>query len=132
MKLMLDTNICIYILKKQPKSVLKQLQAYQFDDIAISSVVYAELLYGVEKSEFPDRNRERLNHLMNALTIAPFTEEEAFYYGRLRADLAKKGKIIGANDLFIAAHALSLSLPLATNNAKEFKRVPGLDVLEWK
>ena len=69
---------------------------------------------------------------MNALTIVYFTEDDAFHYGEIRAMLARKGKIIGANDLFIAAHALSLQLPLATNNAKEFKHVPRLDVLEWK
>src|SRR5690606_10872717 len=95
---------------------------------AISSITLAELCYGVEKSAFPERNREALEEFLLPLDVAEFGEEAAGFYGKVRAALTKKGTPIGGNDLLIAGHALALGVPLVTNNVREFRRVPGLKV----
>lgn len=131
MKLMLDTNICIYIIKQQPASVLQHFLEYQVGDIGISSITLSELRYGVAKSKHRDKNTKALDEFIIPLDIASFDEEAALAYGDIRSDLEKAGTPIGAMDMLIAAHAKSLGVALVTNNTREFSRIPGLDVIDW-
>jgi tRNA(fMet)-specific endonuclease VapC len=131
MKLLLDTNICIYLIKKKPLSVIKHFNAYPAGTIGISSVTVAELEFGVQKSRYPSENQEALEQFLLPLVVLDFDHQAARAYGKLRALLESRGRVIGALDMLIAAHALSQNLPLATNNVKEFSRVPGLKVLNW-
>jgi len=131
MKLMLDTNICIYLIKQHPPSVLKRFLSHPVGDIGISSITVAELDYGVSKSRHATKNRVALAQFLSPLAVASFDREAGAVYGRLRATLEQKGTPIGAMDLLIAAHALSLDVRLVTNNAREFRRVPGLRVENW-
>lgn len=131
MKYILDTNICIYLIKKQPASVLKKFKTLQAGDVGISSVTAAELWYGVFKSHSQQKNRIALNEFMLPLEVQPFDEFAAEQYGEIRAHLEKKGKPIGSLDFMIAAHALSLKATLVTNNQKEFMRISGLKVENW-
>ena len=131
MKYLLDTNTCIYIIKRKPQDVLAKFQTNASYDIGISSITVAELEYGAAKSQYPDRNRAALTQFLIPLEIVRFDEQAATIYGTIRATLERLGKIIGAMDLLIAAHALSLSLTLVTNNTKEFNRVQGLVLENW-
>ncbi|MFK7974411.1 MAG: PIN domain-containing protein [Rickettsiaceae bacterium] len=133
MSYMLDTNICIYILNKKPISYIEKLEALEKNSsLCISSIVLAELQYGVSNSKFKEQNQINVNQLICKLDVLDFSEKCAFYYGELRADLKKKGIIIGNNDLLIASHALAEELTLVTNNASEFNRVKGLKVIDWQ
>ena len=131
MKLMLDTNICIYIIKQQPASVLQHFLEHQVGDIGISSITLAELRYGVAKSKHREKNTNALDEFIIPLDIASFDEEAALAYGDIRTNLEKAGTPIGAMDMLIAAHALSLGVALVTNNTREFSRIPSLDVVDW-
>lgn len=131
MKVLLDTNICIYLIKQRPPSVLRRFASYRIGDIGISAITLAELEYGVSKSHHTKRNREALEQFLSPLEVVPFGREATAAYGRIRANLEKKGRPIGPMDLLIAAHALSLGTRLATNNVREFKRVSGLRVENW-
>lgn len=131
MKLMLDTNICIAIIKQKPPAVLLQFEAYQIGDIGISTVTLAELRYGVAKSQQREANQAALDAFVLPLEIADFDEAATLYYGSLRASLEKKGTPIGPLDTMIAAHALSLDVTLVTNNTKEFARVDRLKLADW-
>jgi tRNA(fMet)-specific endonuclease VapC len=131
MKLLLDTNICIYIIKRKPVTVLERFRDYQVGDIGISSITLSELRFGVAKSEYRAKNAKALEEFITPLELVPFGEEAAFAYGEIRAALAKAGTVIGPMDMLIAAHAVALSVPLVTNNAREFERVSDLDVLDW-
>ncbi len=131
MKLMLDTDICIYLIKQHPPSVLERFLSHPVGDIGISSITVAELDYGVSKSLHATKNRLALAQFLSPLEIASFDREAAAAYGRIRTTLEKKGTLIGSMDLLIAAHALSLAVRLVTNNAREFRRVPGLRVENW-
>lgn len=131
MKLMLDTNICIYIIKQQPASVLKHFLEYQVGDIGISSITLSELRYGVAKSMHREKNAKALDEFIIPLEIVSFDEEAALAYGDIRATLEKAGTPIGAMDMLIAAHAVSLGIPLATNNTREFIRIPTLRTIDW-
>jgi tRNA(fMet)-specific endonuclease VapC len=131
MKAMLDTNICIYIIKRRPQSVLDRFSAFPVGDIGISSITLAELEYGAAKSAQPKKNREALEEFVSPLDIATFDRDAAEAYGRIRAVLERKGLPIGAMDMLIAAHALSLGVNLVTNNETEFQRVSGLRVENW-
>jgi len=131
MKVMLDTNICIYIIKQKPTSVLERFAAFPVGDLGISVITLAELEYGASKSSEPDRNREALEQFVSPLEIAVFDRLATSVYGKIRALLEKRGRPIGSMDLLIAAHALSLNVRLVTNNMREFRRVPGLRVENW-
>jgi tRNA(fMet)-specific endonuclease VapC len=131
MKLLLDTNICIYLIKKKPPSVIRHFDAYHVGTIGISSITVAELEFGVQKSRYPSENQEALEQFLLPLVVLDFDHQAARAYGKLRVLLESRGRVIGALDMLIAAHALSQNLPLATNNVKEFSRVPGLKVLNW-
>ena len=131
MKWMLDTNICIDIIKERPRSVLDRFKDHAVGDIGISVVTLAELEYGVSASSRPTKNREALDQFVSPLEIAPFDRAATTAYGRLRAALEKKGQMIGSMDLLIAAHAVSLDVRLVTRNSREFARVPGLTIEDW-
>ena len=131
MKVMLDTNICIYIIKQKPESVLERLSGFSVGDLGISVVTLAELEYGATKSSQSARNHEALEQFISPLQVALFDRQATIAYGRIRTFLEKKGRLIGSMDLLIAAHAVSLDVRLATNNIKEFRRVPGLSVENW-
>ena len=131
MKFMLDTNICIYIIKQKQEKVLKRFARYSPGDILISSITVAELRYGAEKSMHVLQNHDALSGFFVPLETAAFDEKAAGEYGKVRAQLEKKGQPIGSMDMLIGAHALSLGLTLVTNNTKEFKRIKGLKVENW-
>ncbi len=131
MKLMLDTNICIYIIKQQPVAVLKRFLEFQIGDIGISSITLSELRYGVAKSTHQEKNTKALDEFITPLEVVSFDEEAAHVYGNIRAILEKAGTPIGSMDMLIAAHAVSLGLPLVTNNAREFVRIPALNIIDW-
>ncbi|MBU1901405.1 type II toxin-antitoxin system VapC family toxin [Patescibacteria group bacterium] len=130
-KYLLDTNICIYIIKEKPYTVIKQLKSKNISDIAISSITLAELEYGVEHSSKQLQNRIALSQFLAPIDVISFDGMSAYEYGRIRNDLQKKGSIIGPLDLFIAAHAVSLNRILVSNNIKEFQRVDGLKIENW-
>lgn len=131
MKLMLDTNICIALIKRKPKEILDRFSLYQVGDICISSVTLAELRYGVAKSLFQEKNQAALDEFIMSLEVVSFDENAALVYGNLRAMLEKQGTLIGSLDTMIGAHALSLNLTIVTNNTKEFNRIPDLKVVDW-
>ncbi len=131
MKYMLDTNICIYVIKHKPEEVFLRLQEVDPSDVCISSVTYAELVHGVEKSEAVDRNRVALSLLLANIEILSFGINAADEYGKLRADLEKKGTPIGSLDMMIAGHAISVDCTLVTNNVRGFSRVDGLKIDNW-
>ncbi|RQW87141.1 MAG: type II toxin-antitoxin system VapC family toxin [Geobacter sp.] len=131
MKLLLDTNICIYIIKQKPASVLQRFLEYQIGDIGISSITLAELRYGVAKSAYREKNSKALNEFIIPLEVVSYDESAAQAYGGIRASLEKVGTPIGAMDMLIAAHAVSLGIPLVTNNTREFLRIPSLNLIDW-
>jgi len=128
---MLDTDICIYIIKRKPRSALRRLETLQPGALAMSAITFAELMNGAKKSQRVEANVARLNELAELIEIQPFDQRAAICYGDVRSILEKKGNVIGSNDLLIAAHALSLDWILVTNNEKEFKRVDGLRIENW-
>jgi tRNA(fMet)-specific endonuclease VapC len=131
MKYMLDTNICIYLIKQKPDKVLQHFKAHSVGDIGISSITLAELRFGVEKSRQAEKNRQALDDFVLPLEIADFDEKAAEIYGKVRASLEKEGTPIGSMDMMIGAHALGLGATLVTNNAREFKRIKHLKVVDW-
>lgn len=131
MKYILDTNICIYIIKKKPISVLNRLAKIKINDAGISSITLSELESGAAKSSNPDRNRVALIEFASLLEIYNYDAKAAREYGIIRADLERRGKIIGAMDMLITAQAKALNLILVTNNEKEFNRIPGLRIENW-
>jgi tRNA(fMet)-specific endonuclease VapC len=131
MKVMLDTNICIYLIKRQPPIVLKHFEDYQIGDIGISSITFSELRYGIAKSAHRKQNTNALEEFLIPLEIIPFDEKAAEVYGEIRTALERGGELIGAMDMLIAAHALSLGLPLVTHNTHEFKCIPSINVIDW-
>jgi len=131
MKYLLDTNICIYLIKQRPTRVMDQFRSHAIGEIGISSITVSELWYGVAKSEHQAANARALEQFLLPLVIAPFDDQAAEAYGEIRAGLEEQGKPIGAMDLLIAAHAVSLGVRLVTNNEREFSRVPDLIVENW-
>ena len=131
MRVMLDTNICIYVIKQRPQSVLQRFSSFSIGDLGISVITLAELEYGASKSNQPGRNRQALGEFISLLEVAAFDRHATVAYGNIRALLERRGRPIGSMDLLIAAHALSLDVRLATNNVKEFRRVPNLQLENW-
>ncbi len=128
--ILLDTNICIYIINAKPADVLERFRQYRMGEVGLCSVVAAELAFGVAKSGSL-RNRQALEMFLAPLTILPFDQQASWVYGDLRADLQKQGTPIGSLDTLIAAHALSQQATLVTNNTREFAMVPGLRLENW-
>lgn len=131
MKYMLDTNICIYLIKKKPPSVLRRLQKTPLSHICTSSITLSELEYGVEKSERRDQNKAALTEFMAPIEVVSYDDLAAAKYGKIRVSLEKKGRPVGSLDMLIAAHALSRNLILVTNDAKGFNRIPELRIENW-
>lgn len=130
LKYMLDTNICIYVIKRRPVEVLKTFNKYA-GLMCISSITYAELCHGVEKSARPEQNRQAVEDFVSRLAILQYGEKAAQHYGEIRAELEAKGETIGVNDLHISAHCRSESMVLISNNLREFQRVKGLRLDNW-
>lgn len=130
-RLMLDTDICIYAMRRRPALVQRRLESLDQSEIAISCMVAAELWFGVRNSQFSLRSEAALLSFLSRVTVLDWPSRAARIYGSIRAHLERRGTPIGEEDMLIAAHALHEDLPLVTNNAKEFKRVPGLKVESW-
>ncbi len=131
MKYMLDTSICIELIRRQPRNLVARLTHSRIGDVGISSITAAELHHGVFKSQHPEQNLAALEQFLLPLAIADFGYDAALHYGQIRAQLEQKGSAIGSMDLLIAAHALTLGSTLVTNNVKEFARVPQLKIEDW-
>jgi tRNA(fMet)-specific endonuclease VapC len=128
---MLDTDTCSYIMKRSSDAVLRCLQKVPVSDVCISVITKSELWYGIEVSPRRKHDEAALREFLRYVEVLNFPDEASLDYARIRADLRKAGKMIGANDLFIAAHARSLGLTLVTNNPREFGRVRNLAMENW-
>jgi tRNA(fMet)-specific endonuclease VapC len=128
---MLDTDTCSYIMKRSHPTVLKRLQATPVTDVCMSVITKAELLYGVEVSPRRAQDAAALAAFLPYVDAVDFADDAALHYAEIRADLKRRGSLIGANDLFIAAHARALGLTLVTNNTAEFARVGKLKLENW-
>jgi len=131
MRYMLDTNICIYLIKNKPQGVLARLEGVYRLGVGISAVTLAELEHGVALSAYPKRNGDALIQFLSVLTVLPFDALAAAQYGLVRANLQRRGLLIGSMDMLIAAHARACDCVLVTNNVREFERVEGLVVEDW-
>ncbi|PHM52367.1 type II toxin-antitoxin system tRNA(fMet)-specific endonuclease VapC [Xenorhabdus hominickii] len=129
-KYLLDTNIVIFTIKRKLEYLLPKFNQHT-NQLAISAITLAELIFGAEKSMNPTKNLATVNDFVSRLTVLPYDEQAAFHYGDIRAILEKKEKRIGDNDLHIAAHARSKGLIVVTNNTREFERVDGLRIEDW-
>ena len=128
---MLDTDTCSYIMKRSSQAVLKRLQQVRVADVFISVITKSDLLYGVELSPRREQDNDALDAFLAHVEVLDFPDEAAQHYADIRATLRKSGTMIGANDLFIAAHARCLGLTLVTNNTQEFARVSALMIENW-
>ena len=131
MRFLLDTNICVFLICKKSTAVLTRLQQCDPDEVGLSSITVAELCYGAEKSWRSQQNHLALDAFLTALIQAEFDAQAADRYGRIRADLERRGVPIGPLDMLIAAQALGHGVPLITNNTREFSRVSGLVLEDW-
>ena len=128
---MLDTDTCSYIMKRSNQTVIKRLRAVPVAEVCMSVITKSELLYGVEVSPRRTQDATALKAFLPHVEVLEYPDDAATHYAQIRADLKNRGEMIGANDLFIAAHARSLGLRLVTNNTAEFGRVKGLTVENW-
>lgn len=128
---MLDTNICIHLIKKKPPKVLKRFEKEFDNGLCISAITLAELELGVEKSAQKERNQLALAMLLTSLDVLPFDSPAAVEYGKIFAYLQRNGTPVGKMDILIGAHARSLGIPIITNNTKDFERIPGLILENW-
>ena len=131
MKYMLDTNICIYTIKQKPDAVIRNFLKHDSDELCVSAITYGELMHGVEKSQARERNRAALTMFLSAISILEFDHYAAEEYGRVRAELERKGTPIDPMDMLIAGHARLEGLILITNHTREFLRVQNLEVEDW-
>ncbi|MBD2231328.1 type II toxin-antitoxin system tRNA(fMet)-specific endonuclease VapC [Phormidium tenue] len=131
MQYLLDTNICIYLIKQKPPKVLARFKNLALSDICISSITVAELEYGACKSQQQEKNRNALMQFLIPLEIVEFDQAAAALYGSIRSDLERRGLVIGSMDMLIAAHALSLEITLVSNNVREFSRITNLSLENW-
>lgn len=128
---MLDTDTCSYIMKRSSAALLNKLQSVRVSDVCISVITKSELLYGVEVSPRREQDKTALMAFLAHVDVLDFPDEAAQQYASIRAHLKKSGTMIGANDLFIAAHACCAGLTLVTNNTGEFGRVPDIKLENW-
>jgi tRNA(fMet)-specific endonuclease VapC len=131
MRYLLDTNMCIFLIKRKPDSVLTRLKESISMGVGISSITLSELEYGVQKSAHIQHNALNLLRFLTPFDIVSFDESAAREYGKIRVTLEKKGQPIGGMDMLIGAHAKALSATLVTNNTREFRRIGGLQVEDW-
>jgi tRNA(fMet)-specific endonuclease VapC len=130
-RFLLDTNICIYIRRKKPEEVLRRFRTLKQGEAVLSVITFGELVYGAEKSAQRAAAMELLRELAQMIPVLNLPETAADAYGTVRAELERKGQMIGNNDLWIAAHAKTAGLTLVTNNEREFRRVRGLKIQNW-
>ena len=128
---MLDTDTCSYIMKRSSPPVLRRLRAVPVTGVCMSVITKSELLYGVEVSPRRSQDAAALAALLPYVEVLDFPDDAASHYAEIRADLKKRGAMIGANDLLIAAHARNLGVTLVTNNTAEVERVKGLTLENW-
>ena len=128
---MLDTDTCSYIMKRSSDAALKRLKKVPVNEVCISVITKSELLYGVELSPRRQQDESALSAFLGYVEVLDFPDRASTHYAKMRADLKKQGTMIGANDLLIAAHALSQGLTLVTNNTREFRRVKNLAIENW-
>lgn len=131
MKIVLDTDICIYAINQKRPEILSRVRDYDIGEVGTSSITYAELRFGVENSARVEENLDRLERFLLPLEIVPFDAEAARHCGRIRSELKRLGCSVGSNDLLIAAHALALDATLVSNNVREFSRIGGLRLEQW-
>jgi tRNA(fMet)-specific endonuclease VapC len=131
MKYMLDTNICIGLIRHKPQSLIGRLTACAPGEVGVSSITIAELAHGAQKSNMVKENMSALEQFLLPLEVADFDQRASAAYGYVRAFLEREGKVIGSMDLLIGAHALSLGVILVTNNVDEFQRIPKLKIEDW-
>jgi tRNA(fMet)-specific endonuclease VapC len=128
---LLDTNICIYVARSHPATVARRFARAVPGSLGISIITWGELCFGAAKSSDPSRAHSLLNHFSGLVQVLPLPAEAGLRYGKVRAELERAGTPIGNNDLWIAAHALALGVPLVSNNLREFERVAGLKLENW-
>ncbi|GMV33819.1 MAG: type II toxin-antitoxin system VapC family toxin [Chloroflexi bacterium CFX1] len=131
MKYMLDTNICIGLIRQKPQKLIGRLMQCEPGDVGVSSITIAELAHGAYKSNQVEQNLSALDQFLLPIEVVDFDQRASSTYGFVRAHLEKEGKIIGSMDLLIGAHALSLGVVLVTNNVIEFQRIPKLRIEDW-
>jgi tRNA(fMet)-specific endonuclease VapC len=131
MKYMLDTNICIGLIRQKPQKLIRRLTRCEPGEVGVSSITIAELAYGANKSNQVENNLSALDQFLLPIEITDFDQRASAAYGVVRAYLEREGKIIGSMDLLIGSHALSLGLTLITNNTNEFQRIPKLKIEDW-
>ena len=130
-RFMLDTDTCSYIMKRSNDSVLRRLKKVPVNEVCISVISKSELLFGVEMSPRRHQDESALAAFLAYVEVLDFSDQASAHYAAIRADLKKRGTMIGANDLFIASHARCLGLTLVTNNPREFQRVRNLAIENW-
>lgn len=128
---MVDTDLCIYIAKRNPPQVFSRLERMSPGQVVMSVITYGELSFGAYLSVQRAKSLSSLDEFLMGIPVEPLTAKAGSVYGEVRAALAAQGRLIGANDLWIGAHALTLDLTLATNNEREFRRISGLKVENW-
>jgi tRNA(fMet)-specific endonuclease VapC len=128
---LLDTNICIYIINSSPRTVVERIKQFKPSQVKLSAISIGELEYGVSKSRNRERNRNALVDFASGFDILPFDDNDAEVFGLIRADLEKRGQVIGSYDMQIAAQAISKDLILVTNNTGEFERIKDLKLENW-
>ncbi|MBE0490683.1 MAG: type II toxin-antitoxin system VapC family toxin [Sulfurospirillum sp.] len=128
---MLDTNICIYIIKNKPQNAREKFKEFDVGDLVLSNITVSELYYGAYKSEHVAKNLLALEHFLKPFDILEYGIKASVAYGKIRADLEKRGQTIGGLDMMIAAHALCHNMTLVTNNTKEFQRIKELELDNW-
>jgi tRNA(fMet)-specific endonuclease VapC len=128
---LLDTNICIYIAKRRPPEVARRFESLRPGEVGMSMITYGELLFGAEKSQHPKSAEECLKRFVELVPVLSLPDDNPHHYDRIRSKLERAGTPIGANDLWIAAHALTSGLILVSNNLREFDRVSGLATENW-
>jgi len=131
MRYLLDTNTCIYIIKRSPAHVYDRFRHLHVGDVGVSAITFCELQFGVSNSAKPDKNQLALTEFLGPLEVLDFPSGASRIYGKIRTCLQRAGTPIGNYDLLIAAHALYQGLTLVTNNTKEFNRVPELVIEDW-
>jgi tRNA(fMet)-specific endonuclease VapC len=130
-RLLLDTDICIYVARHRPESVISRFQRLHAGEAVISVVTLGELQFGAALSRNPAQARAAIEEFIAAIPAVSLPEAAAEHYGVLRAQLEQRGQPIGGNDLWIAAHARAAELVLVTSNDKEFRRIPELKIQTW-
>jgi tRNA(fMet)-specific endonuclease VapC len=130
LRYMLDTDICIFVLRNRPAELRQKFRRFE-DELCISAITVGELFYGVERSARRIENRRAVEELIGNLTVLPFATRGAAHFAQLRAELTRAGVVCGPYDMLIAGHARSEDLTVVTNNVREFRRIPGLQVENW-